>query len=207
MRVEGFDLASIGDLTDAEYDLFSEAISTLLSRSFIVRALDREERLYDFSIRNIRLLEAWFACAGIALKRDESLGVISCRPPASMRSRFSREETCVLLALRLLYEERRRDLTLAKYPSVSVIDFLARYRAISDRDLVKTRFADAMRKLAAHKLVSAPEDVSDPEAQIGLYPSLALALDHAAIDEIAAAIARERGEVAEEAETGEEEEE
>lgn len=207
MRVERSDLAPIGDLTDAEYDLFSQAISTLLSHSFIVRALEREERLYDFSIRNIRLLEAWFSCAGIALKRDESLGVISCRPAASMRARFSREETCALLALRLLYEERRRELTLAKYPSVSVIDFLSRYRAITDRDLVKTRFADAMRKLAAHKLVSAPEDISDPDAQIGLYPSLALALDQAAIDEIAGAIAREKGDGPEEPETGEEDDE
>lgn len=192
MRINGSELSQLDDLTDSEYDLFSESLATLLSRSFIVRALDREERLYDFTIRNISLIEAWFSCAGIALKRDESLGVISCRPPASMRMRLTREETCALLALRLLYEERRKVLTLAKYPTVPVLDFLSRYRALTDRDLVKTRFVEILRKFNQYKLVSAPEDALDPDAVIGLYPSVALALDQSAIDEISRAIAQEQ---------------
>ncbi|MBN2875987.1 MAG: hypothetical protein JXM71_12890, partial [Spirochaetales bacterium] len=88
MNIDTADLALIGELTDAETDLFRLAAQTLLSRSFILRGTDKGDTLWDFSIRNIRLLDAWFACAGVQLKRDEMLGVIALRPGSSMRARL-----------------------------------------------------------------------------------------------------------------------
>ena len=194
MRVTAEDLSPIGDLSDPDFDRFREAVTALLSRSFIVRGVEREERLYDFSIRNIALLEAWFACAGIALKRDEALGVIACRAVPGMKLHFSLEETCALLVLRLLYEEKRAELSLARHPSVTVFDFLGRYRALTDRDLAKTRLFDILRRMASHRLVGVIGEAGDAECAIALYPSLALALDQAGIDETLAALARDQEE-------------
>jgi hypothetical protein len=193
MRITADDLAPIGTLTDPDFDRFSEAVTALLSRSFIVRGIEKEERLYDFSIRNMALLEAWFSCAGITLKRDEGLGVIACRAVPGMKIRFSLEDTCTLLTLRLLYEEKRGELSLARHPSVSVFDFMSRYRALTDRELAKTKLFDILRRMASHRLVALTGDATDPECAVVLYPSLALALDQAGIDETLAAIEREKG--------------
>lgn len=191
MRSDASELAGIGALTDAEYDQFRKAARTLLSRTFIIRGFEKEERLYDFAIRNIRILETWFACADIVLARDEGLGVIACHAGPDMRARLSRDETCALLVLRLLFEEKRTEISLAKYPSTLVLDFLQRYRALTDRDLAKTRISDILKKLSSHRLIDVGADASDPDGIIILYPSLALALDHAAIEEIGEAIKSE----------------
>lgn len=191
MRPDIAELGAVAALTDPEYDIFRKAVRILLSRTFIIRGYEKEERLYDFAIRNISLLEAWFSCADITLARDEGLGVIACRSGAEMRTRLSRDETCALLVLRLLFEEKRTEIHLASFPSVTVLDFLQRYRALTDRDLPKTRLADILKRLCAYRLIDTPADPTDPDAPVILYPSLALTLDQAAIREIEDAIKQE----------------
>jgi len=191
MRPDIAELGAIAALTDPEYDTFRKAVKTLLARTFIIRGYEKEERLYDFSIRSISLLESWFSCAEIHLARDEGLGVIACRAGSEMRSRLSRDETCALLVLRLLFEEKRAEIHLASFPSVTVIDFLHRYRALTDRDITKTRLADIFKRLVSFRLIDAPTDPTDPDGTVILYPSLAMTLDQAAISEIEMAIEQE----------------
>ncbi|MBN1520218.1 MAG: DUF4194 domain-containing protein [Spirochaetales bacterium] len=192
MNIDTADLALIGELTDAETDLFRLAAQTLLSRSFILRGTDKGDTLWDFSIRNIRLLDAWFACAGVQLKRDEMLGVIALRPGSSMRARLGKEETCALLVARLLFEEKRAELSLSRFPSIRVFDFVQRYRAVIGSDLKKTRLVDVLRSFGRWHLVDTDGEAADPETTVILYPSLALALDQNAVDEILAAVEKER---------------
>jgi hypothetical protein len=191
MNTDSAELSLIGDLDDEERDLFSDAAQTLLARTFIIRGTGKNDRLWDFSIRNIRLLEAWFACANLSLKRDEGLGVIALKAPHEMRARLGKEETCALLVARLLFEEKQAELTLAKFPSVRSFDFAQRYRAITGTELKKTRLVEILRKFAASQLMGIPADPADPEGILVLYPSIALTLDQTGIDEILAACEEE----------------
>lgn len=134
--------------------------------------------------------------ADISLKRDENLGVIAVRPSYDIRVRLSKEQTCALLVMRLLFEEKRTELTLSKFPSVRVFDFIQRYRAVIGLDLKKTQIADLMRKFSSLYLISFSGNPTDPEGIILLYPSIALTLDQAAIDEITAGAAADAGAVA-----------
>ena len=188
MTIDTAYLSIIGDLTDGETDLFRLAAQTLMSRSFIVRGTEKADVLWDFSIRNIRLLEAWFACAGIQLKRDEMLGVIALRPGASMRARLGKEETCALLVARLSFEEKRVELSLSRFPSIRILDFVQRYRTVIGIDLKKTRLAEILRSFSRWRLIGIEGDPTDPESAIVLYPSLALTLDQAAVDEVLQAV-------------------
>ncbi len=182
------DLALIGELTDPEADLFRLACQTLLTRSFVMRGTESSDALWDFAIRNIRVLEAWFSCAGISLKRDEILGVISLRPVPAMRARLGKEETCALLVARLLFEEKRAELSLSRFPSVRLFDFVQRYRAVTGLELKKTRLAEILRTFARWRLIEAQGDLDDPETPIVLLPSLAMTLDQEGVDEITGAL-------------------
>ncbi|HHU35999.1 MAG TPA: DUF4194 domain-containing protein [Treponema sp.] len=191
MRPDSAGLAMIGDLTDSEFDTFRSCVRLLLSRTFLMRSFEKEERLYEFALRNIRQLELWFSCADIELRRDEGLGVIACRSGAEMRSRLGRDETCALLVCRIIYEEERGDLRLSRNPSVSIGDFLRRYMTITGIQPKKTRMADVFRRLSFFRLIKLTSDPADPDGLIILYPSLALALDIPAVEEIEAALERE----------------
>jgi len=182
------DLSLIADLTEAEADLFKSSCQTLLSKSFIMRSTETSNTLWDFAIRNITLLEVWFSCAGITLKRDELLGVIAMRPTPAMRAHLGKEETFALLVLRLLFEEKRTELTLSAFPSIRVFDLLQRYKAVVGIDLKKTRLVEILRSFSRWKIIDAQGDLDDSETTIALLPSIAMTLDQESIDEILNAI-------------------
>jgi hypothetical protein len=96
----------IRDLSSDEFERFKTALHILTSKTFIIRGIEKERALYDFTIRNIALFEAWFSCMDATVARDESLGVIAFRGSGNTRLFFSREEICGVLVLRLIYEEK-----------------------------------------------------------------------------------------------------
>jgi hypothetical protein len=187
MRPEIDDLSLICELTDDDFFLFRTALRTLLAKTFIIRGIDREEHLYDFTIRNLPIFDAWFSCMDGRLVRDESLGVIAFRGGSDTRFRLGREETCALLVFRLLYEEKRTELSLSAFPTVTVFDFVQKYNAMVDDQLRKTRLGEILRRLQTHKLIEITSpDPSEMDGMIILYPSLALSIDRDAIDELIA---------------------
>jgi hypothetical protein len=195
VNLEGLSL--ITELMDSDFDLFRAAVRTLLTKTFIIRGIDREERLYDFAVRNSSLFDAWFACMDAAIIRDESLGVLCFRGSGDTRLRLGREETCALLTARLLYEEKRAELSLAAFPTVTVFDFKEKYNVMVGDAIKKTRLIEVLSRLQTHKLVDVDTgDLADMEGTIILYPSLAMSVDRDSIDEMLASLAR-KGETGE----------
>jgi hypothetical protein len=178
-------ISQITELTDDEFDLFKASLRILLSKTFIIRGREQEEELYDFTIRNMPIYDAWFSCMDAGIVKDESLGVIAFRGGGSTRLRLGREETCALLVFRLLYEEKRTELSLTSFPSVTVLDFVEKYNAMTNSVLRKTRIEEILRRLQSHKLIDVlSSDLSDSESLVVLYPSLAICIDKDGIDEL-----------------------
>jgi len=199
-------LALIRELSSNEFERFKTALSTLTSKTFIIRGIDKEQELYDFTIRNIALFEAWFSCMDAMLVRDESLGVIAFRGAGNTRLRFSRDEICAVLVLRLLYEDKRLEVFLTKFPVVTIRDFQDKYNAMTGEDIKKTALTKVLSRLSSCKLVSVEsQDYADPEGIIQLYPSIPLSIDRNALDE-ALALLEDKGNADESTEPTAEEE-
>jgi hypothetical protein len=178
-------ISGITELTDDEFDLFKASLKMLLSKTFIIRGKEREEELYDFTIRNMPIYDAWFSCMDAKIVKDESLGVIAFRGGSGTRLRLGREETCALLVFRLLYEEKRTELSLTSFPSVTVLDFEEKYNALAHGSLKKTRLEEILRRLQSHKLIELlSSGVTDKEGLIVLYPALAVSVGRDSIDEL-----------------------
>jgi hypothetical protein len=187
-------ISRIVELTDSEFDLFKASLRMLLSKTFIIRGREQEEELYDFAVRNIPIYDAWFSCMDAGIVKDESLGVIAFRGGSGARLRLSREETCALLVFRLLYEEKRVELSLTSFPSVTVLDFTQKYDAMTNGTLKKTRLEEILRRLQAHKLIDVlSSDLSDAESLIVLYPSLAVSVNKDSIDELLSSLPGKTG--------------
>jgi hypothetical protein len=180
-------LPLIRDLTSDEFERFKTALHILTSKTFIIRGIDRERELYDFTIRNIALFEAWFSCMDAILIRDESLGVIAFRGSGNTRLYFTRDEICAVLVLRLLYEDKRFEVSLTKFPVVTIRDFQDKYNAMTGEEIKKTALIKVLTRLSSCKLISvASQDYSNPEGIIQLYPSIPLSIDRNALDEAVA---------------------
>jgi hypothetical protein len=122
-----------------------------------------------------------------SLVRDESLGVIAFRGSGNTRLYFTKDEICAVLVLRLLYEDKKLEVTLTKFPVVSVRDFQDKYNAMTGDEIKKTALINVLRRLSSCKLVSVEsQDYADPEGIIQLYPSIPLSIDRNALDEAVA---------------------
>jgi hypothetical protein len=193
-------LGLIRELSNDEFERFKTAVQVLTSKTFIIRGIDKERELYDFTIRNIALFEAWFSCMDASVVRDESLGVIAFRGSGNTRLFFSKDEICAVLVLRLLYEDKKLEVTLTKFPYVYVRDFQDKFNAMTGEEIKKTALIKVLTRLSSCKLVSIEsQDYADPEGIIQLYPSIPLSIDRNALD-TAVAILENRDSAAEETE-------
>ena len=182
-------LLLIRDLSSDDFERFKEALRILTSKTFIIRGVEKERELYDFTIRNIALFETWFSCMDAHIIRDESLGVIAFRGPGNTRLFFSKEEICAVLVLRLFYEDKRLEVTLTAFPVISIRDFQDKYNAMTGEEIKKTALIKVLTRLSSCKLISVESrDYTDPEAVIQLYPSIPLSIDRNALDEALAVL-------------------
>jgi hypothetical protein len=180
-------LVLIRGLSSDEFERFRSAVHILTSKTFIIRGIDKEREIYDFTIRNIALFEAWFSCMDASLVRDESLGVIAFRGSGNTRLYFSKDEICAVLVLRLLYEDKKLDVTLTKFPVITVRDFQDKYNAMTGDEIKKTALIKVLTRLSSCKLLSVEsQDYADPEGIIQLYPSIPLSINRNALDEAVA---------------------
>ncbi|MDR1903221.1 MAG: DUF4194 domain-containing protein [Treponema sp.] len=185
MRREIYEIGRISELSDDEFDLFSQSLKTLLAKTFIIRGIDRDDALYNFTVGNTPLFDAWLSCMDAELFRDEGLGIIAFRGDSGIRLRLNLEETCALLTFRLIYEEKRTEVFLTNFPTVTVFDFVRKYEGITGATLKKTRLAEILRRLSAYKLIGVhSEDSTDMDTLIPLYPSIAVSVSLDSIEEL-----------------------
>ncbi|MDR2491652.1 MAG: DUF4194 domain-containing protein [Spirochaetaceae bacterium] len=177
-------LSLVQELNSDDFERFKAAIRMLTSKTFIIRALEKERDLYHFTIRNISLFDAWFSCMDVSLARDESAGVIAFRGTGGNRLFFSREEICAVLVLRMIYEDKKLEVSLTAFPIVTIADFQQKYNAMTGEDIKKTSLVNVLRRLASCKLIGLEsKDYADPEGLIQLYPSIPFSVNRDALDE------------------------
>jgi hypothetical protein len=184
-------LSLIQNLSTDEFERFKTALRILTSKTFIIRGVEKERELYNFVIRNIALFEAWFSCIDATLARDESLGIVAFRGSGNTRLHFTREEICAVLTLRLLYEDKKLEVSLTAFPVTTIGEFQQKYNAMTGSEIKKTALAAVLSKLSSCKLISIEtQDYADPDGIIQLYPSIPLSIERGALDEAVAFLSK-----------------
>ncbi len=180
-------------LTDSERDRLRIALTTLFTESFLVRGIEHHAASYRFVTSNFALVEKYLAVAGWGIRRDEMLGVVAFQGPPSARHSLSKDESLLLLILRLLFEEKAGEISLHGERTVRQQDIVEKYRVLADATWKKTRYLAMLRRFQALRLIRVVGSESDPEATVILYPSIPFALDGMAVEEAAARIQEAAG--------------
>jgi hypothetical protein len=181
-------MVEIDALTDPERDRLRIVLNTLFAESFLIRGFEPHVASYRFVTANFDLVERYLSVAGWGLKRDELLGVVAFQGPPSARLSLTKDESLLLLILRLLFEEKAGEITLHGERTVRQQDIVEKYRAVTEATWKKTRYLSMLRRFQVLRLIRILGDEADPEATVVLYPSIPFALDGMAVDEIAARI-------------------
>ena len=182
-------------LSASEQALFAEAVRRLLAEGLIWRGDEGDTRAYAFLLRRRELVAEYLQVAGWELRHDERAQVFQvAHRDGAHRRRFSRDTTIWLLLLRLIYAEKRErvELSLTRYPTVTVGELAGRYAEFFPGQAVrkKTSLDDALRTLQSLKLVRAGGGgvlrAANNDQVIELLPPLEVVVPAGAIAELAA---------------------
>lgn len=167
-------------LTAGQREDFRRIVNKLLAQTYITKRKEDQRRDYYFIERHESMIRGYLGMSGWDLIGDKGLGVYQ----AVNRDGFNRlqlrlQESIILLLVRLCYEEKRRELTLAENVVIRVREIQEKYAALQIRDkpIDKKGLRDAISLMKRFNLVEVLDRNSvDPDCRLVLLPSILLAV-------------------------------
>lgn len=167
--------------SSVQKDKFKIAANKLLNNCFILKKKDDTRNDYIFIVQNKDLFIEYFELLGYTIEINEMYGVVALSNIyGSGRLRLKKIESVILLILRLLYIEKRKELSLNQDVVVLADDIHQKYDMLkieSKLNIDKTMLRDAVRLFKRYNLIyNIDADVTKSNARIRIYPSILFAV-------------------------------
>jgi hypothetical protein len=160
---------------------FRTTANKLLNHCFILKKKDDTRNDYIFIVQNRELFIEYFDLLGYKIEINEMQGVVALTNVSGTgRIRLRKIESIILLILRLLYIEKRKELTLNEEVIVLADEIHEKYNMLkieAKTNIDKTVFRDTIRLFKRFNIVSnLDSDVTMSDARIKIYPSVLFAV-------------------------------
>jgi len=174
-------------------DKFRIAANKLLNNCFILKKKDDTRNDYIFIVQNKELFIEYFELLGYTIEINEMYGVAALSNMyGTGRLRLKKIESVVLLILRLLYLEKRKELSLNEDVVILADEIHQKYDMLkieSKLNIDKTMLRDAVRLFKRYNLIyNIDADVTKSNARIRIYPSILFAVTNENVTQMYEAI-------------------
>ncbi len=168
-------------LNQREREDFSRIVNRLLTSTFLVKQQEDSRRDYYFAERNEAVLAGYLKLIRWELVIDRTYGIVQgLNRQGGTRLQLRLMESVLLLLLRLIYDEKRRELTVTDdiVCQVQEIHDKALSLRVRERGVVEKKYLrDAFAVFRRFSLVEVmDEDITDPRCRLKLYPTLLFAV-------------------------------
>lgn len=168
---------------------FRVAANKLLNNCFVLKKKEDTRNSYIFIVQNKDLFIEYFDLLGYSIEINEMYGVVAL---ASLygtgRLRLKKIESIILLILRLLYIEKRKELSLSEDVVILTDEIHQKYNMLkieAKPNIDKTMLRDSIRLFKRYNLISNLDtDVTMSDARITIYPSVLFAMTNENINEV-----------------------
>lgn len=160
---------------------FKVAANKLLNNCFIIKKKEDTRNDYIFIVQNKDLFTEYFELLGYKIDVNDIQGVVALTSVSGVgRLRLKKIESVILLILRLLYIEKRKELSLNEDVVVLSDEIHQKYNMLkidAKANLDKTLLRDAIRLFKKYNIVSSLDtDVTMSDARIKIFPSVLFAV-------------------------------
>lgn len=163
-------------MSQEEKNSFTRVVNKLLSSCYINKRSDDDRKDYYFIERNERGISEYLMMGGWELMSDENNYVYYVKNRYGYNHvNLTLDESIILLILRLIYEEKRRELSLAQNVVITVGEVQERYMGLGlkDRPINKSNLRDAVSILKRFNIIqNIDAEIFDPECRLIVYPSI-----------------------------------
>lgn len=174
-------------LGNVSKEKFRNAANKLLVECFLLKKNKDTTAEYHFILNNREMVAAFFDLLGYELIVSEETGVICLNNAAGTgRIHLKKIESILLLILRLLYIEKKKQLLQTEDVIVLVDEIYDKYYMLKlSAKLDKTTLRNAMGLFRRYHLLSGLDaDMSNTETRVIIYPSILFAVTGKSLDEI-----------------------
>lgn len=163
-----------------EKDEFKRICNRLLSTCFLCRANVTNKSDYYFVLKYRDKFALYLDIVGYRLEINEEYGVIQLTNPQNYnRLNLKLYESIILLILRILYDEKKRELSASDEVIVNLGDIQDKYLSLQIRDKMidKTTMRNAISLFRRFQLIETLDrDLSNEESRILIYDAILMAV-------------------------------
>ncbi len=192
-------LEEYDSLNQTEKNKFKDCANELISYTFLCRDKEDNKEDYYFVLGHQSLFANFFSIIGYELTIKQDLGILKITNENNSNIlRLSRDNTVLLLILRLLYSESMKETSLNNNIIVNVEDIQNKYNYLEIKQrLNKTDLVKALRLFRKYNLIEVIglKDQLVANTKVILLPTLLLAVEVSNISAVNDQISNIIGEV------------
>lgn len=166
---------------------FRSTANKLLCECFLLKKHKDTSSDYNYILNNKDAFAEYFEILGYEVIIDEQNGVIGLNNPAGTgRIHLKKIESVLLLILRLLYIEKRKQLSQIEDVIIIADEIYDKYNMLKmNAKLDKTTMRNALGMFQRYHLIGKLDaDMSSPDTRIIIYSSILFAVTVSSLDDI-----------------------
>lgn len=170
----------LGNMLQKDKDEFKRICNWLLSHCFLCKGNVTNKGDYYFVLRYRSEFQEYLSVLGYRLEINEEDGIIQLTNPQNYnRLNLKLYESIILLILRILYDEKKRELSASDEAIINLGDIQDKFLSLRIRDKMidKTTMRNALNLFRRFQLVETLDrDLSNEESRILIYDSIMMAV-------------------------------
>ena len=171
-------LDALEKMTLTQQGQFKDTVNKLLASTFLSRDKRDNKESYYFLMSYKEIFDEFFAIMGYEIILDMPTGsVMLTGASATNTLKLKRDETIVLLILRLLYHEKMKDTSLNENIVCSAGDIHQKYDYLEiKKKLNKTDLISSLRMFRRYNLIEVTGDITSSACKIVILPTILMAI-------------------------------
>lgn len=161
-------------------DEFTRVCNRLLSNCFICKNNEATRKDYYFVTKYRKEFQEYLSVLGYRLEINEEYGVIQVTNPMNYnRYNMKLMESIIILILRILYDEKKRELSVSDEVIINMGDIHEKFMNLKIRDKIidKTTMRNAISTMRRFQLIEVlDKNLSNEDSRIIIYDSILMAV-------------------------------
>lgn len=185
-------LDSYERLTNVQKATFKDIANKLLASTFLARDKKDNKDNYYFVVSYKEVFDEFFAILGYEVKLDQGVGSIMLKSDQNTGFlKLHRDETIILLILRILYHERLKETSLNENVVITVLDIHEKYNFLEIKKRInKTDLVSALRLFRRFNLIETIGDITMSNTKVVIMPTILYAINTEEITEVYNTVSR-----------------
>lgn len=185
-------LDSYERLTNVQKATFKDIANKLLASTFLARDKKDNKDNYYFVVSYKEVFDEFFAILGYEIKLDQGVGSIMLKSDQNTGFlKLRRDETIILLILRILYHERLKETSLNENVVITVLDIHEKYNFLEIKKRInKTDLVSALRLFRRFNLIETIGDITMSNTKVVIMPTILYAINTEEITEVYNTVSR-----------------